>query len=236
MQHAQAYVTVISLRVMRRKHPFDQNKTASVPSVHLLLQMVSVMRICLNFLHTSATFGRTVPGSRENISTKSSGGNSTKDSGCWGPELVRARPLPYSWAWPPGPAVATTPPGPPRRPPASLFRVPTICSPSSSSMSESLPPESCWLLRWRLRQLRDWPTPQSLAQTAIRSHKTSYYITTLSAAVSSEPSLASSRRIFWRHVVRSREQRLISSVSWVLNVDYQLCSAAAKYKWFSSLF
>lgn len=148
-----------------------------LPSMHRFLQMVSVLRICLNFLQTRATFGRVVPGSRENISTKSSGGNSANDCGCGGPVLVRSEkpplltwPLPYSWASL-GPAVATTPRSGPPQPPASSLPLPTIRSSSSSSISESLP-WSCWLFLCRLRHLRDWPTPQSLAQTAIRSYQT----------------------------------------------------------------
>lgn len=145
--------------------------------MHRLLQMVSVLRICLNFLQTRATFGNAVPGSKEIISTKSSGGNSDNDCGCGGPVLVLSRklplltrPLPYSQASL-GPAVATPPlSGPPPRPTSPCFW-PTIRSSSSSSMSESLP-WSCWLCRCRLLHLRDWPTPQSLAQTAIRSHQT----------------------------------------------------------------
>lgn len=139
--------------------------------------MVSVLRSCLNFLQTRATFDRVVPGSKENISTKSSGGNSAKDWGCGGPVLVRSRkppvltrPLPYSQASL-GPAVAATPRSGPPQAPASNLPLPTIRSSSSSSMSESLP-WSCWLCLCRLRHLRDWPTPQSLAQTAIRSYQT----------------------------------------------------------------
>lgn len=144
--------------------------------MHRLLQMVSVLSICLNFLQTRATFGSAVPGSKETISTKSSGGSSANDCGCGGPVLVRSGkpplltwPLPYSQASP-GPAVATPLSGPPP-PPTSPCLWPTIRSSSSSSMSESLA-WSCWLCRCRLRHLRDWPTPQSLAQTAIRSHQT----------------------------------------------------------------
>lgn len=142
--------------------------------MHRLLQMVSVLRICLNFLQTRATFGSAVPGSKENISTKSSGGRSAKDCGCGGPVLVRLGqsllltwPLPYSHASL-GPAMAL--PGPPPLPPTSPWLWHTIRSSSSSSMSESLP-WSCWFCRCRLLHLRDWPTPQSLAQTAIRSHQ-----------------------------------------------------------------
>lgn len=142
--------------------------------MHRLLQMVSVLRICLNFLQTRATFGSAVPGSKENISTKSSGGRSAKDCGCGGPVLVRLGqsllmtwPLPYSHASL-GPAMAFSGPLPP--PPTSPCLWHTIRSSSSSSMSESLP-WFCWFCRCRLLHLRDWPTPQSLAQTAIRSHQ-----------------------------------------------------------------
>lgn len=139
--------------------------------------MVSVLRICLNFLQTSATLGNTVPGSKENISTRSSGGSSINDSGCGGlvfDSPLLTWPLPYSQASL-GPAVAAsaaaTRPGPPLLP-ASLLRWPTIRSSSSSSISESLP-WSCWSFLCRLRRhLRDCPTPQSLAQTAIRSQQT----------------------------------------------------------------
>ena len=148
-----------------------------LPSMHRLLQIVSVWRICLNFLQTRATFGSAVPGSKENISTRSSGGSSANDCGCGGPVLVRSGqpllltwPLPYSQASL-GPAVATPLSGPPPPPPTSPCLWPTIRSSSSSSMSESLP-WSCWFCRCRLLHLRDWPTPQSLAQTAIRSHQT----------------------------------------------------------------
>jgi len=142
--------------------------------MHRLLQMVSVLRICLNFLPTRATIGSAVPGSKENISTKSSGGNSANDCGCGGPVLGRSREPPLlTWALPYsqailGPAAAPPRSGPP--PPPSPRFWPTICSSSSSSMSESLP-WSCWLCRCRRRHLRDWPTPHSLAQTAIRSHQ-----------------------------------------------------------------
>lgn len=150
--------------------------------MHRLLQMVSVLRICLNFLQTRATFGKDVPGSAENISTRSSGGSSASDCGCGGLTpvlagqfLLRTRLLPSSPASL-GPAVATPlsrppPPPPPTTttsPPPRLW--PTIRSSPSSSMSESLACSS-WLCRCcLLLQRRDWPTPQSLAQTAIRSH------------------------------------------------------------------
>lgn len=137
--------------------------------------MVSVLRICLNFLQTRATFGSAVPGINENISTKSSGGRSANNCGCGNPLAVRSRQS-LLLTWPPpqsqaslGPAVTTPPSGPPMPPPTC--RRPTIRSSPSSSMSESLP-WSCWFCRCRLLHLRDCPTPQSLAQTAMGSHQT----------------------------------------------------------------
>lgn len=149
-----------------------------IPSTQRRLQMVSVLRICLNFLQTRATLGNAVPGSNENISTKSSGGKSANDCGSGNPVAVRSRQS-LLLTWPPpqsqaslGPAVTTTPfPGPPPPPtPTPTCRRPTIRSSPSSSMSESLP-WSCWFCRCRLLHLRDWPTPQSLAQTAMGSHQ-----------------------------------------------------------------
>lgn len=177
--------------------------------MHRFLQMVSVLRICLNFLQTRATFGRTVPGSSEKISTKSSGGNSAKD--CGGLELspeapLLTWPLPYSPASL-GPAEATALSGPPQQP-ASVLRWPTIRSPSSSSMSESLP-WSCWLFRCRLLHLRDWPTPHSRAQTAIRSHQTGN-ITSLQTCIScsvAHPPFSPrqhNRRYFWRQTRQAK--------------------------------
>lgn len=140
-----------------------------LPSVHRLLQMVSVLRICLNFLQTRARFGSSVPGSDENTSTKSSGGRSNRDCGFGGPVLALSAAA--SWATL-GLAAAEF-----SGPPVTDCVSPTIRSPSSSSISESLP-WSCWLCRCRRLHLRDWPTPQSLAHTAIRSSHQRDNITT----------------------------------------------------------
>lgn len=175
-----------------------------------LLQMVSVLRICLNFLQTRATIGNAVPGSKENISTRSSGGSSDNDCGCGGPVLVPSikpplftPPLPYSQASL-GLAVATPLCGPPPQTPMSPCLWPTIRSSSSSSMSVSLP-WSCWFCRCRLRHLRDWPTPQSLAHTAIRSHQTGsitslHQIYQLQTGWSPPVLWAWAEHFFWRHI------------------------------------
>lgn len=156
-----------------------------LPWTHRRLQMVSVLRICRNFLQTRATFGKDVPGSAENISTSSSGGSSASDCRCGGPAPVLAGLfLLRTWLLPSspaslGPAVTTPlsrpppqppPPAPTTTSPLPPWLWPTIRSSPSSSMSESLACSS-WLCRCcLLLQRRDWPTPQSLAQTAIRSH------------------------------------------------------------------
>lgn len=149
--------------------------------------MVSVLRICLNFLQTRATLGRDVPGSEENISTSSSGGSSISDCGCGGPTPVLAGQLLLrTWLLPSsaaslGPAVTPPPARPPPQPTTASalppWLWPTIRSSPSSSMSESLG-WSSWLCRCcLLLHRRDWPTPQSLAQTAIRSHSAGCDIT-----------------------------------------------------------
>lgn len=144
--------------------------------MHRLLQIVSVLRRCLNFLQTRATFGSTVPGNREKISTNSSGGSSTNVCACGGPVMMpfrKAPELPRTVPYSPaslGPAVATSLSRPAPPPETSPGLGPTILSSSSSSMSESLA-WPCWFGRFRRRHLREWPTPQSLAQTAIRSHQ-----------------------------------------------------------------
>lgn len=169
--------------------------------MHRRLQMVSVLRICRNFLQTRATFGRAVPGSRENISTKSSGGKSANDCGCGSPVLVRNGQfllrtwlLPYSQASL-GPAVAMPLSGPPPLPTTSPCLWPTMRSSPSSSMSESLA-RSSWLCRCLLLHRRDWPTPQSLAQTAIRSRQagdiTSQQNTAISCSRADSPPTAAS--------------------------------------------
>lgn len=138
--------------------------------------MVSVLRMRLNFLQTRATSASAGPGSREKISTKSSGGRSDNVCGCTGAVPARSgkpplltRPLPYSQASL-GPAMAAAATLLLEPPSTSTCLWATIRSSSSSSISESLP-WSCWLCGCRLRHLRDWPTPQSLAQTAIRDHR-----------------------------------------------------------------
>jgi len=136
--------------------------------VHLLLQIVSVLRICLTFLHTSARLGSAVPGREEKICTRSSGGRSSSDCGCGGPAESAE---PQSPPAPLGPA--------PRLfwqllPLGSSFILPTtLSSSSSSSMSTSESLFWSWLCLCRLRHRRDWPTPQSLAHTAICSNITS---------------------------------------------------------------
>lgn len=141
--------------------------------------MVSVFSICLNFLHTRARFDRVVPGKEEKISTRSSGGRSSNDCGFCRPAefassysslltFVLHRAVVASSS-----SIGLAAPWLSWQPfPASAFSLPTIRSSSSSSISRS---ESLlwswWLGLCRLRHLRDCPTPQSLAHTAIRSHQ-----------------------------------------------------------------
>lgn len=220
--------------------------------MHRRLQMVSVLRICRNFLQTRATFGRAVPGSRENISTKSSGGRSANDCG-WGSPLparneqflLRTWLLPYSHASL-GPAVATPLSGPPPLPTTSPCLWPTMRSSPSSSMSESLA-WSSWLCRCLLLHRRDWPTPQSLAQTAIRSRQAGDITSQQNTAISESDWFPSyrcehgQRHSLWRHNGARKRRSSPSSpplygVSVCLSDSSALVICIDVKKWFSALF